>query len=155
MNTWQVKNVKTFQGMEGGGFNCTLYRDGKKQAVVVDDATGGPFWFDWVAKEAERSFKSYCQSLPKWGKEYGHEEDDLDVTPDIAVSELIERYEEEKRLRRRCKTKILLRRAVDPGLAEGEWRTLNRPFTKEQVALIRKHYGEDVVICNFRFGDPA
>lgn len=37
---YEVKNVETFMGTEGYGFNCNLYQDGKKIAEDVDTAIG-------------------------------------------------------------------------------------------------------------------
>jgi hypothetical protein len=43
-----VKNVKTFTGREGIGFNCDLYLDGKQIAQVLNDAGGGMFYYSGV-----------------------------------------------------------------------------------------------------------
>jgi hypothetical protein len=45
---YEVKGIKTFRGMEGGGYNATLYRSGKRVAAVIDDASGGPLMVDWA-----------------------------------------------------------------------------------------------------------
>ncbi|AME18067.1 hypothetical protein AAT1_02041 [Pseudomonas phage AAT-1] len=45
--TYTVKGVKTFVGMEGYGYNGSLYRDGKLVAFVIDDASGGPLQIEW------------------------------------------------------------------------------------------------------------
>lgn len=44
---WTVGQVKSFQGMEGSGYNANLYRDGVKVAEVIDDASGGPMMIHW------------------------------------------------------------------------------------------------------------
>ena len=48
LSDFQLKAVKTFQGMEGQGFTANLYVCGKKAAFVRDDAHGGELWFEWV-----------------------------------------------------------------------------------------------------------
>lgn len=45
--TYTVKGIKTFVGMEGHGYNASLYRDGKLVAFVIDDASGGPLQVEW------------------------------------------------------------------------------------------------------------
>jgi len=35
-NMWTVKGIKRWDGMEGVGTECSLYRDGKKVARVLD-----------------------------------------------------------------------------------------------------------------------
>lgn len=47
-DVYSVKGVKTYRGMEGEGFNASLYRNGKRVALVIDDATGGPLMFEWL-----------------------------------------------------------------------------------------------------------
>lgn len=51
---YEVKGIKTFTGMEGGGYNATLYRNGKKVAAVIDDASGGPLMVEWVDYQKPR-----------------------------------------------------------------------------------------------------
>ena len=48
---YSVKGVKTFRGMEGTGWECSLYKDGKKIGTVLDDAHGGPLMFYIPQKE--------------------------------------------------------------------------------------------------------
>lgn len=45
--TYTVGNIKTFNGMEGSGYNATLYREGTAVAKIIDDASGGPLMIDW------------------------------------------------------------------------------------------------------------
>lgn len=52
--SWTVKNVKSWNGQEGRGTTCTLYRDGKKVADCRDDATGGAWNFDFDDYKAPR-----------------------------------------------------------------------------------------------------
>jgi hypothetical protein len=47
---YSVKGIKNITGTEGAGYECTLYREGKKVAVAVDHADGGPVHFYWVDK---------------------------------------------------------------------------------------------------------
>lgn len=51
---YTVKGIKTFVGMEGQGYNASLYRDGKPVAFVIDDASGGPLQVEWKDHAAER-----------------------------------------------------------------------------------------------------
>lgn len=46
-STYTVKGIKTFVGMEGHGYNASLYRDGKLVAFVIDDASGGSLQIEW------------------------------------------------------------------------------------------------------------
>lgn len=98
---YSVKNVKTFMGTEGYGYNCNLYRDGKKVAEVVDTADGGLVNFYWEAKGEAELFRQYALTLPKidmskWGM--------ADVPQDIdtAIGGLVDEYENTKRIKRLC-----------------------------------------------------
>ena len=44
---YEVKAVKTFYGHDGHGWECKLYRDGKRVALVVEDGYGGELKFYW------------------------------------------------------------------------------------------------------------
>lgn len=50
---YTVKGITTFNGMEGSGYNASIYRDGVRVAYVIDDASGGPLMIDWLDKEVE------------------------------------------------------------------------------------------------------
>lgn len=100
---YEVKSVRTFMGTEGYGYNCNLYRDGKKVAEVIDTADGGAVNFYWEAKGEAEAFHQYALSLPmidmsKWGM--------ADVPQDIdtAIGGLVDEYENTKRLKRLCST---------------------------------------------------
>lgn len=57
---YALKNVKTFKGMEGcGGFNASLYKDGKKVADVVDDDSGGPILFHFTERNDREDYTSF------------------------------------------------------------------------------------------------
>ncbi|MEW5833362.1 MAG: hypothetical protein AB1763_11060 [Campylobacterota bacterium] len=123
---YTLKNVKTFSGMEGRGFNASLYRDGKKVAEVRDDATGGPLRFDWAdalqpkvvidafdyagnpirfnGSEEEKRLHDFCNALPQ-RESNGRT---LRVDPDWYVSELVDTADLMKRVKRHMKTKVVI-----------------------------------------------
>tara|TARA_Y100000114_G_scaffold59725_1_gene54724 strand:- start:2189 stop:2596 length:408 start_codon:yes stop_codon:yes gene_type:complete len=43
---YTIKSVKFFDTLDGGGFNCTLYKDNKKVAYVYDEGCGGSLYYD-------------------------------------------------------------------------------------------------------------
>ena len=64
MENYEVKNVKTFTGREGQGFECTLYRNGKSVAKVVNTADGGEidiYWNDTKAGRVEINTINYME----------------------------------------------------------------------------------------------
>lgn len=109
---YTAKNIVTFNGMEGGGFNASLYRDGKRVAYVIDDASGGDIIVDWLDKEkaewevtthsgevitvkgtAEEKFlMDYLKTLPPMETNFvGSDGEDvtLDWNIDLFVSEIV------------------------------------------------------------------
>ena len=40
MPTYEVKNVKSFRGMEGYGFECSLYKAGKRIVDIPSESSG-------------------------------------------------------------------------------------------------------------------
>lgn len=129
MNKYSVSKIKTFEGMEGQGYNATLLHDGKAVADFRDDATGGPVWFDWLDRGAkatvkgvnhkdepveypgtveEAAFVAYCLTLPKWT----YNDMTAFQSPDMVVDNLLNAAETEKRLKRQFKTKLVF---VDGG----------------------------------------
>ena len=152
---WYVKNVKIFDGMEGQGFNCSLYRGDKKVAEAIDDASGGQIDFRWLgARENEAAFAAYCLTLPKWGSQFevgGF--DRFDTTPDIAITDMVNEFMEDRRLRRHCRDKILFRVPGD-GVLHGNWRIIKGNFTVAAVASMKHRFGEKVEILNFKYGEP-
>ena len=69
----EIKNVKTFLGNEGYGYNCSVYIDDKKVAMAIDDATGGEA-FTWVDDGREDFWKAFEEmaNLQPEAKEWTH-----------------------------------------------------------------------------------
>jgi hypothetical protein len=129
MDKYTVSKIKTFEGMEGRGYNATLLRDGKPVADVIDDASGGGIQFRWMDRDAkavvrtvnhkdepheyngtveEALFAAYCLTLPKWT----YSGMTSFQSTDMVVDGLVNAVETEKRLKRQFKTKLVF---VDAG----------------------------------------
>jgi hypothetical protein len=139
-----VKGVKGFIGMEGRGFNATLYLNGKKVAFVIDSAQGGNIDYQWEGKtrderDANESLvKKFIDSLPstaldadapEWKKSMypdGMVKPDLDVV----VCKLVDDVENEARLKRLKKTNVVF---VTPNLSAGQMMTMKHNGNVEQA----------------------
>lgn len=134
-----VKAVKTFDGMEGTGFSCTLYVDGQKLGNVYDDARGGcmAYQFNWKAQE----------DLERWARvktQQGFEPLDK-IVNDLVADELERRW-----LKRTCKKKTVVKAK---GHGVGEWDTYAAPYSAKVAAQLREKLGDDLVeIANEREG---
>jgi hypothetical protein len=150
---YSVKNVKSFVGMEGYGFNCTLYRNGKKVGICIDDASGGGMhpirWDQKVnAKEEQRLLNKHVASLPKVKSDLGDKTMTLTIDEGWFVEELVSQYEKEREIRkvkRQCETKTLFRTA---DMKEGVYSYFRVPYSEKLKAHIINKYGEAVEIFN-------
>ena len=138
MSKYTVKNVKTFIGMEGQGFNATLYRDGKKVAFVIDDACGGCYNYDFVNPQEEKDYFAFCKAQPS----IEFQGTILTMDGDIFISELVSQHQQDKKLRSLCKTKTVVLMKDDHA---GSFTVFAVKFTDEFKAVVEKKYGEQVV----------
>jgi hypothetical protein len=145
MSVYEVKGVKSFIGLEGYGFNATLYKDGKKVAFVIDDANGGCYNFQFDSAELEKEFFAYVKTLPA----LEFQGTTLDMDGDLYVGGLVEQYETQKKLRSWCKKKTVFTLKGD---AEGEYHTVIHVFDDKVQAYLEKTYGSNLVeIINKRY----
>jgi len=156
-----VKNVKTFIGMEGHGFNASLYRNGKKVAFVIDSAQGGCFdfqWTDWEEPKVDINIISYkgephtfqgtpeekiltelVETLPKAKSEVFP--DGVKETVDGFVAILIDQFERKKWLKRNLKKCFVFQVGNKIGSEEYLMFKKHPNLTKERVIkLIEKKY---------------
>ena len=143
---YTVKAVKSFQGREGYGYECSLYRDGKKVGRVVDTANGGMVDF-YLNDGEEEILDAYCKTLPKWKSQFDGKMNDTDA--DMFIGRLVDEYENEKRFKRICRTKTVVKMTTDE---DGSYSTFKCKFTPEIKQKIIERYGDKIVeFVNERF----
>lgn len=143
--TYTLKGIKTFNGMEGGGYEANLYFCKKKIATAFNGANGGPDDFHFFSKEDETNFVDFCDrwyqtsqakvEFEKLTAHYGtdHTNFSKSLAMESWIAEFIAAREEEKLLKRWSKTKTLFRLKGDP---VGEWRTYS---TVDPRVILRIH----------------
>tara|TARA_R110000772_G_C13310278_1_gene440245 strand:+ start:32061 stop:32576 length:516 start_codon:yes stop_codon:yes gene_type:complete len=67
---WSVKNVKTFHGHDGNGYEASLYQGKRRVALVVEDGWGGGLQFHWLVGEnvegsSSSALEAHCGTLPQ------------------------------------------------------------------------------------------
>ena len=129
-----VKNLKKMEGRGGYVWSCDLYIDGVKAAHVLDEGYGGMVDFHWYRKELESPFLDYIKTLPKRN---GHEE-----TPALFVAALCDEAEEQKTLKRWCKTKTVIRMK---DAEEGKFTMFKTRFSPMVKEALLKKYGDRIV----------
>ena len=112
-----IKKLKLFQGMEGEGFNLDLYLNGKKIAFVMDGGNGGVFNYDFISPAAATEFVGIVNSMPpipikdqSWRDIYP--DGLIPVTLDMAVDELINDHNKQKRIAKMKKTAVVFTTAA-------------------------------------------
>ena len=173
MSKYEVKGVKSFPGHDGAlGFSANLYRDGKKVASVFDSAHGGCYeyrWVDWeapkvVVKKGINPEKKYeYKGTPEEAKLAEHikgmkytcpySKKEYDLGEDMFVGGLVDEYESEKKFKRVCRTKTVVKLKSDD---EGAFTTFNVKYngaqSKEGLEKWAEKNGEEIVeIVNERY----
>ena len=139
-NPYSIKSVKTFQGMEGKGFECSLFKEGKKIGTVTDVADGGEIRF-YISEEEIDFLENYALNVAAF------EGDDKEFfDKEMVIYRLVDQFDEKRTLKRWCKTKTVFRIEGD---AEGKYRTHNNKFNTEiKEYLEQKYKGENLYIIN-------
>jgi len=149
---YSVKNIKTFMGMEGHGFNANLYRGKKKVAFCIDDARGGEVDIDWVEGgwkgEEAMLLEAHLKTLPPVVSKFGSKKMKLTISAGWFVNDCVTRVEMEKdvkKMRKQCQTKTLFR-TKDQGF--GRYSIFDTPLNDKIREHIFSKYGNDTEIFN-------
>lgn len=104
MAKYEVRNVKSFRGMEGYGFNADLHRDGVRIALVIDGGDGGCMIYEMAdgSRHAHGHpemmlLEEHCRQLPPYVSALCPE--GMPVSVDMFMGLLVDEYHIDKRLR--------------------------------------------------------
>ena len=117
---FSIKVLKTWSTYDGGGYQFTLYYDGKKFANVHNDGNGGWVEVNCEKEEDQKRFDSFIDALPKWKSSI--DGSDMDTTADIFMDELVNEFEFAKKLAKAKKKGVTFRLLSD---RSNVFRTLN------------------------------
>ena len=140
---YEIKNVKTFHGHDGGCWEATLYCEGKRIAIVTEDGWGGNLQFHWLNKFLyhNQTLNAFVLTLPKWGSRFNDDgEDDMDMTPDIYISNLVKAFLTTKDVK-----KVLKKFAI---ASSGKIYTWNAKPDDQRVRTFVAKNHPDAVILN-------
>ena len=148
---YQIKNVKQFRGMEGYGFNATLYKGNTKIADFIDDASGGELNVDKLYNEDELKIVSkLCREVGKVKSFLSDREFELDYNIAMFISELVTDYQENKQFKRQCKNKTLY--ITTETQKKSSYIIWNIPFNMNLVKQLQTTFGDKLVeIINLRY----
>jgi hypothetical protein len=137
--SYEVKNVKTWDTMDGGGFQLSLYLDDKRIGQVTDQGWGGDIDFDLKEGEMDK-LRTFCQQLPKEENPFSGEMES--PCPDSFVCCLINRFETRKKLKKDIKSKTSY-------IKHGEVWVSPTPYSKEYVKWLRgKNQDTEIIVLN-------
>lgn len=140
---YSIKNLKSFRGMEGHGFNGTLYRDGVKVGLVIDHGDGGPAYLERSPEpghqEESDRLNAYARSLPPEPSDFG----DLAVTTDFFLASLLEDADRQARMKRACAKATLFCIKEEDGRL-GDYKIAGA-HTEKRSEILRQKYGERLV----------
>ena len=149
---YEIKKLKTFKGMEGGGYNCDLYRDGIKVAEIIQSGDGGETNIQWTVKGEADKLREHTKDMYYPPELLDCKERPLKMGMDGFIEELVIQFEVNKKLARAVKTKTCFRRK---GQNPGDYYTYNRMFSAEVKANLQEKYPDLEVIYNEQFGQVA
>ncbi len=149
---YHLKKVKTFNGMEGGGYEADVYLGKKKIAHAFNEGSGGCDHLHFFDRADRAPFEAFVvawyetsTAKTEWQKlteQYGGDPNaSNDFKMESWIGSIIDRMEEEKWLKRNSKTKTPFRLVGDD---PGNWRTVNAPISAEVATWIRNKYGDQV-----------
>jgi hypothetical protein len=142
--TYTVKNVKSFRGREGYGFNASLYRDGKRVALVMDAADGGCMSFEFEKTGADEETILLCYLKGRTALFAGEA---MLLTPDLFIAGLVDDYEIDARLRKTCRYATAFRFT-----GKEDWHVVRIPFSSSLKAALLSKYPEIEEFANERPG---
>jgi hypothetical protein len=144
---FEIKNLKTFRGMEGSGINSTLYENGKKVCNCDDSGDGGCLDFSEYAvqERLDKEIKKLVGTV-KFNK--GGMTTEYDA--ECFVNDLISEALENKEFKSKCKKHTLI---ITTECGDGQFimfkNTLFSPETKTFLEM--KYRNKLVEIINERF----
>lgn len=159
---YSVKKVKSFQGMDGFGYNAELCRDGKPVAFVIDGGNGGSIEIQWKDTQANRVKINIITSDGKPYTYSGTPEEailaehlktlpteildgiEISVCKDIFIGELVDEFENDKRYRRLCKKSTLYRKG-------GNVYSIKTPYNSQVANMLREKHPDLTEILNEKY----
>ena len=145
---WSVKGVKFMKGHDADSMECSLYYKGKRVATVWDDSWGGGFQYTPV-KGQQKTVELFHKFAHQFTVPSEYFDKGMTYNMDIVVDILVNHFEEEKQIKRWCKTKTIFTLKGDE---KGSYRSFNNKFNDKLFDHITNKYGDQLgEILNMRY----
>lgn len=151
-NPYSVKAVKSFMGREGMGYECSLYKDGKRIGKVVDTCDGGGMVQCYLNKGEEEALETFCKSLPKeqWSEEeffskeefYKYYPEGFEVDVCSFMAKMVDEFEAKAKLKKLCRNKTVFTLKSDKK-PNSIW-TIKTPYSSQVKKYLQNKHGDDL-----------
>jgi hypothetical protein len=144
---YHVKNVKTFVGMEGEGFNANLYRGKKLVAFVIDNANGGEANIQWNDRSEEQLLRDHVATLPKVPSQIQNMQD-LTIDMSWFVTDCVHKFLNDKdiaKMQKKCQSKTMYRHK---SCKFGQYYIWDVVYSEKVAQALKTKHGADVEIFN-------
>jgi hypothetical protein len=135
---YSVKNIKSFTGMEGRGYNATLYNGQRKIAGLIDDASGGPLIIRLTDQAEAEILDAYIQTLPDHVCNFLDPETGqpavIKYSMELFLDDLVNLTEQVNKIKKSIKKRILF-------IQDGELYSINvDPSEKNKDIALKRHH---------------
>ena len=154
----ELKNLKhsEFASRETNCFEATVYINGKRAFYARNDGHGGADLYAPLENQDRGEFTSslndlinYCLTLPKWGSEFGGE-DNMDVTPEILIGNLVNDMLDAKKLKKSLKKKVLF--INENGIYQTGYRG-SRKVDQDLIDMVKDENPDSIILNCLAFSE--
>ena len=154
----ELKNLKhsEFASQETNCFEATVWLNGKRAFCARNDGNGGADSYAPLDDQDRVEFNgllndliNHCLTLPKWGSEFGGA-DDMDVTPEILIGNLVNKMLDTKKLKKSLKAKVLF--INENGIYQTGYGN-KRPVDKNLIDMVKDENPDSIILNCLAFSE--
>ena len=154
----ELKNLKhsEFASRETNCFEATVYINGKRAFYARNDGHGGADLYAPLENQDRGEFTSllndlinHCLTLPKWGSEFG-DADNMDVTPEILIGNLVNDMLDAKKLKKSLKAKVLF--INESGIYQTAYGN-KRPVDQNLIDMVKDENPDSIILNCLAFSE--
>ena len=154
----ELKNLKhsEFASRETNCFEATVWINGKRAFYAQNDGHGGADLYAPLENQDRSEFTSllndlinHCLALPKWGSEFG-DADNMDVTPEILIGNLVNDMLDAKKLKKSLKKKVLF--INENGIYQTGYRG-NRKVDQNLIDMVKGENPDSIILNCLAFNE--
>lgn len=102
--TYSVKNVKTWNTYDGGGYQATIYKDGKPFFIVVEAGQGGELEHHPIKNDTYPQLREKVKEMELWSQSLERKNPS---SADLYIEELVNDFQDAKTLKRHLNKNVV------------------------------------------------